>query len=212
MATFYMRRRVRELLGIRTTKAHIENMGTASLDVALDDENDTPLVELIADPAALDPEEAVIQADMQRIVREAVAALPAEECAAINNTYLPEGRRGGAISYVSKTAIFVLCGFYGFRLVPLFASCAKTDCMPVTTGNKKAGLFPAALYCRDLFPFLQCIFQFHQPCRAVISHGEKLAILVAGNLNKSVFVVKEGRFIAVFQDAPQRLKTLREPS
>ena len=93
----------------------------------------------------------------------------------------------------------------------LFASCAKTDCMPVTTGNKKAGLFPAALYCRDLFPFLQCILQFHQPCRAVISHGEKLAILVAGNLNKSVFVVKEGRFIAVFQDASQRLKTLLEP-
>ena len=47
-----------QLLGIRTTKTRIENMGTASLDVALDDENDTPLVEQIIDPAALDPEEA----------------------------------------------------------------------------------------------------------------------------------------------------------
>ena len=62
VATFHMRRRVRELLGIRTTKTRIENMGTASLDVALDDENDTPLVEQIIDPAALDPEEAALQA------------------------------------------------------------------------------------------------------------------------------------------------------
>ncbi len=142
MATFYMRRRVRELLGIRTTKAHIENMGTASLDVALDDENDTPLVELIADPAALDPEEAVIQADMQRIVREAVAALPAEECAAINNTYLPEGRRGGAISYVSKTAIFVLCGFYGFRLVPCSPHAQKPIACLLQQGIKRRGYSP----------------------------------------------------------------------
>lgn len=96
VATFYMRRRVRELLGVYSTKERIENGGTASLDAAISAEDESPLVELIADPAALDPEEAAIQADMRRIVREAVAALPAEECAAINNTYLQEGKRGGA--------------------------------------------------------------------------------------------------------------------
>ena len=96
VATFYMRRRVRELLGVYSTKERIENGGTASLGAAISAEDESPLVELIADPAALDPEEAAIQADMRRIVREAVAALPAEECAAINNTYLQEGKRGGA--------------------------------------------------------------------------------------------------------------------
>ena len=95
MATFHMRRRVRELLGIRTTKTRIENMGTASLDVALDDENDTPLVEQIIDPAALDPEEAALQADMQRIVWESVTRLPEEQRSAIEAAYFSEGGRGG---------------------------------------------------------------------------------------------------------------------
>ena len=91
VATFHMRRRVRELLGIRTTKTRIENMGTASLDVALDDENDTPLVEQIIDPAALDPEEAALQADMQRIVRESVTRLPEEQRSAIEAAYFNRG-------------------------------------------------------------------------------------------------------------------------
>ena len=95
VATFHMRRRVRELLGIRTTKTRIENMGTASLDVALDDENDTPLVEQIIDPAALDPEEAALQADMQRIVWESVTRLPEEQRSAIEAAYFSEGGRGG---------------------------------------------------------------------------------------------------------------------
>lgn len=109
VATFYMRRRVRELLGVYSTKERIENGGTASLDAAISAEDESPLVELIADPAALDPEEAAIQADMRRIVREAVAALPAEECAAINNTYLQEGKRGGADGK-RLTRVCVPCG------------------------------------------------------------------------------------------------------
>lgn len=101
--------------------------------------------------------------------------------------------------------------FYGFRLVP-FASCAKSLAYLLQYGIKRRGYSPAALYCRELFPFLQYGLQFHQPFRAVISHGEKLAVFIAGNFYKAVLVIEEGCLVAIVQNAAKRFKTLREAS
>jgi len=96
VAAFHMRRRVREALGIRTTKQHLENIGLCSIDAPADEDGECPLVELLADPAALDPEEAACNSDMRRIVREAVAGLPADQRKAIEAAYFHDGRRSDA--------------------------------------------------------------------------------------------------------------------
>jgi len=75
-AGWYVRGSIREALGIRSTKERIENMRSASLDQCVGEDEDTPLVELLPDPAATDPEQAAVDHDLQRIVREAVNGLP----------------------------------------------------------------------------------------------------------------------------------------
>ncbi len=85
LATLYMKKCIRDTLGIRSTKERIENMPTASLDAPITDESEAPLADLLQDENAVDPEEAAIQADMQCIVREAVASLPEAQRIAIQH-------------------------------------------------------------------------------------------------------------------------------
>ena len=76
VAIFYMRRSIREDLGIHTAKERVENAGTASIDCRAGEDTETTLLDLLQDENATDPEQAAIERDTQRIVREAVNLLP----------------------------------------------------------------------------------------------------------------------------------------
>lgn len=60
--------------------------------------------------------------------------------------------------------------------------------------------------CCELFHFLQYSLQLHQPCRVVISCGEELAVLIAGNFSKTILVIKEDCLIIIVQDASSASK------
>lgn len=83
LAEFHMRRSIRECLGLRGSRQRIENLPRASLDAPLDVDPDLCLADCIADESAVDPLEEAVQADMQRLVREAVRDLPREQREAV---------------------------------------------------------------------------------------------------------------------------------
>lgn len=78
LAVFYMRSEIRDALGVRTTRKRIENAAPpVSLSSPVDmEEGSATIGESLPDPNAPDPQEEAERADMQRIVRECVAALP----------------------------------------------------------------------------------------------------------------------------------------
>ena len=81
VAMLYMTRSIREALGIHTSKQRVENMGTASLDMCVDE--DTPLVDLLPDDRAVSPEESAIAANEREIIQRALDALPQEQGQAV---------------------------------------------------------------------------------------------------------------------------------
>lgn len=85
VAMLYIKHSIRAAIGINTTKRRIENMPRASLSAPIDAEQETPLIEVIADGVAVDPEEAVVQMDTCRIVRAAVEELPERQYTAIKH-------------------------------------------------------------------------------------------------------------------------------
>lgn len=81
IAAFYMRRSIRELLGIASSKERIENTAppiSLFSPVGMDEDGDE-LVDFIRDDNAADPQEETGRADMVRIVRCAVDALPGDQ-------------------------------------------------------------------------------------------------------------------------------------
>ena len=78
VALYYMTCSIRQELGVLTTKQRFENEGPPLLlsTPTRDDESGDALMDLVQDTTAADPQQAAEQADMQRIVREAVADLP----------------------------------------------------------------------------------------------------------------------------------------
>lgn len=85
VAMLYIKHSIRAAIGINTTKQRIENMPHASLNTPIDTEQETPLMDIIADNTAVNPEEAAIQADTRRIVRAAVSVLPERQYNAIKH-------------------------------------------------------------------------------------------------------------------------------
>lgn len=80
VGTFYMKRSIREELGISTTKERIENVASpALLSTPVGEDGDGVLQDLIVDPDAVDPQQAAEDALMREYtkqsVREAVDAL-----------------------------------------------------------------------------------------------------------------------------------------
>ena len=81
VAIYYMTCSIRQELGVLTTKRRFENQEPPLLlsTPAGDDENSDTLLDLVHDTTVKDPQKAAEQADMQRIVREAVENLPDQQ-------------------------------------------------------------------------------------------------------------------------------------
>lgn len=106
LAVQYMRKEIRSALGIWTSKERIENSGrTVSLFAKVSDEDNTELIELVPDDSCEDPQEAALQADTKRCVREVVETLPDKQKAAIVGFYF-EGKPIKAISQSARQSAF----------------------------------------------------------------------------------------------------------
>ena len=92
-AIYYMTCSIRQELGVLTTKQRFENQKPPLLlsTPAGDDASGDALLDLVQDTTVKDPQLAAEQADMQRIVREAVADLPDQQCDVVRAYYL-DGR------------------------------------------------------------------------------------------------------------------------
>lgn len=89
-ARLYMRKCIRELMGIRTSKIRIENTRPARLDEPIGEDMETTRGAMLADPNAIDPHESAEISDMQSITRAVVAELPNTERQVIEG-YLQPG-------------------------------------------------------------------------------------------------------------------------
>ena len=90
VAIYYMTCSIRQELGVLSTKQRFENHEPPMLlsTPAREDENSDSLLDLIQDTTAKDPQQAAEQADMQRIVRGAVADLPDRQRDVVQAYYL----------------------------------------------------------------------------------------------------------------------------
>ena len=90
VAIYYMTCSIRQELGVLTTKQRFENQEPPMLlsTPSGEDENSDTLLDLVQDTAALDPQQAAEQADLQRIVRKAVADLPDRQRDVVRAYYL----------------------------------------------------------------------------------------------------------------------------
>ena len=90
VAIYYMTCSIRQELGILTTKQRFENEEPPMLlsTPAGDDEGSDTLLDLIRDTTTSDPQQAAEQADMQRIIRDAVEALPDKQRDVVQSYYL----------------------------------------------------------------------------------------------------------------------------
>ena len=93
VAIYYMTCSIRQELGVLTTKQRFENQEPPMLlsTPAGEDEKSDTLLDLVQDLTAEDPQQAAERADMQRIVREAVADLPDKQRDIVRAYYL-DGR------------------------------------------------------------------------------------------------------------------------
>ena len=89
VATLYMKKHIRSMLGIHSSKRVIENeIAMVSLHEPVSDEpNSEMLIHFIQDEDATCPLDAVIRADTCRIVRDAVNGLPVDERNCIHAKY-----------------------------------------------------------------------------------------------------------------------------
>ena len=90
VAIYYMTCSIRQELGVLTTKQRFENQEPPLLLSlpAGEDEGSDSLLDLVQDTTAKDPQQAAEQADMQRIVRKAVADLPDKQRDVVRAYYL----------------------------------------------------------------------------------------------------------------------------
>ena len=93
VAIYYMTCSIRQELGVLTTKQRFENQEPPLLlsTPAREDENSDTLLDLVQDATAEDPQLAAERADMQQIVRKAVADLPDKQRDVVRAYYL-DGR------------------------------------------------------------------------------------------------------------------------
>lgn len=81
-AAYHIRAQIRRGLGL-DGRQRIENGDTVSLDAPLPADEDLTLLDTLRNDSAIAPQEAAELADLQRIVREAVEALPSDEREAV---------------------------------------------------------------------------------------------------------------------------------
>ncbi len=84
-AVYYIRKSIRQTLGVATSKRTVDSMPTVSLYAPINELDDIFLVDTIADTSAVDPAEEAELSDMRRIVREAVESLPESQYIAIQH-------------------------------------------------------------------------------------------------------------------------------
>lgn len=80
LAVFHMRREIRTALGIRSSKKQLETTtGVLSLHTPIGENDDTLLIDMVADDTAASPQTAAEKENLAQIVREEVARLPGVE-------------------------------------------------------------------------------------------------------------------------------------
>ncbi len=99
VAVYYMTCSIRQELGFLTTKQRFENQEPPLLlsTPAGEDGDSDSLLDLVQDATAVDPQLAAEQADMQRIVRDAVADLPDQQRDIVRAYYI-DGRSMAGLS------------------------------------------------------------------------------------------------------------------
>lgn len=113
VAIYYMTCSIRQELGVLTTKQRFENQEPPLLLSlpAGEDEGSVSLLDLVQDSTAKDPQQAAEQADMQRIVRKAVADLPDKQRDVVRAYYL-DGCSMADVSAIHSTQIHMFFLLY----------------------------------------------------------------------------------------------------
>lgn len=97
IASLYMRREVRALLGLHTQKERIENAESIiPLSYPAPHDEEIQLLDLVEDFNAADPQESACTENMREIVRESVQTLPQEQREAVTAFYFQSKRNGSS--------------------------------------------------------------------------------------------------------------------